>query len=371
MYNKFCPKLSNRIFFTNVDTDNDVQFKPCCWFEPGFSVNSKEDLDQKREELSKITDWTPSCWRCKQDEDAGLASIRQATGFIKNVKPNEISLELQLSKECNAACITCGPWSSTTWSKYNQKIQGRSTRFDIKKDNSVNVEKIKRVIDFTKVKHVTVAGGEPLMDTLHIEVLSSIPDDSKSSVALDIITNGSFRLTQPQIEFYKKFKLVQFIFSIDGVGKVFDYHRWPLLWHQVESNIEHFISLSTDCPNFQFGITPTLTPLNIFYLDQVESWISFLEVKYSKQIFLRLAGASGVMSLASLSPNLRKILHEKYQDHDRIKKFIELEKFDIKSHIRFAKHLKYHDKHRKLEWTATFSEIADHVLISKSLNCLS
>lgn len=371
MYNKFCPKLSNRIFFTNVNTENDVQFKPCCWFEPGFPVNSKEELDQKREELSKINDWTPSCWRCKQDEDAGLTSLRQATAFTDDVDSNEISLELQLNKECNAACITCGPWSSTTWSKYNQTIQGQSTRINIEKDNSANVEKIKRIIDFTKVKHVTAVGGEPLMDTSHIEVLSSIPDDLKSSVVLDIITNGSFRLTQPQIDFYKKFKIVQFIFSIDGIGKVFDYHRWPLLWHQVESNIEHFLSLSNECQNFKFRVTTTLTPLNLFYLDEIESWKNSLEIKYSKSIKLRLAGASGVMRLGAISPNLRKIIHEKYQQQPHVRKFIELEKFDIKSHIRFAKHLQYHDKHRKLDWASTFSEIADHVLISKSLHRLS
>jgi len=367
MYNTFCPKLSNRIFLTNINNSNDIEYKPCCWFEKSFSFETQQDLDDIRNDLNKIDDWTPECQKCKLDEDAGLESFRTESGFLKRVKPDDLSLELQLNQECNAACITCGPWSSTTWTKYNEKNQGRSTKINIKQDFTSRVDKIKQAVDFSKVKHVTVAGGEPLLDTTHIDILSSIPDDLKNTVVIDIITNGSVKLTDSLKEFYKKFKKVNFVFSLDGIQQTFEYHRWPLKWHQVESNFENFMSLSHTYWNFDISITTTLTPLNIFYIDNLDIWKTQMERKYSKLIFLKLAGANGVMGLSALSPQMRKLLHSKFDNGHFLSKFIELEKFHVGTHIKFLKHIAYHDSKRNLNWQKVFSEIQDCIPLSKTM----
>ena len=77
---------------------------------------------------------------------------------------------------------------------------------------------------------------------------------------MSFVTNGSFSLNARQKEILAKFKNLNFCFSIDGVGPVFEYLRWPLKWVDIENNISW-----CQANNVEFSVSYTLSNINLLY----------------------------------------------------------------------------------------------------------
>jgi organic radical activating enzyme len=359
MINKFCRALSHRVLFTNVGVNDNIKYKPCCFFTREFEISSLKNFEATRILVSSIKDWTPYCQKCKNFEDAGVKSARLEIN--EETIDDGIDLEIQLDKTCNAACITCGEWSSTTWQKYNKNISNQSTKFVIKPDVVPNFQKILNVFDFTKykIRSIHILGGEPFANDTHLKILSQIPDEHKSNIEVAYTTNGSYKIESETLEVLEKFKEVDFAFSLDGIEKVFEYHRWPLKWHQVEDN---FLDLAFKTKNYNFSLSigSTLTPLNIFYFDQLERWSSSISKEFNIDIELDFWPAFGVMSLASINQEYRNILSNKYQGNNKLVNYIKSQPYTNYSITEFLKHISFHDTHRKLNWQETFYDIKQY-----------
>jgi DNA-directed RNA polymerase subunit N (RpoN/RPB10) len=358
MVNKFCKALSNRILFTNVGSSDSVKYKPCCFFTTDLPIGNRRQFESMRKFTSSINNWTTFCKKCKNFEDNGVASSR--VEFNKEYLEEGIDLEIQMDKTCNAACITCGDWSSTTWQKYNQKINNLSTKFVIKPDVTSNVEKIIDLIDFSTInlRSINILGGEPFANDSHLKILRQIPDNVAQGAELSYTTNGSYALDSECLDVFQKFKDVTFTFSLDGVENVFNYHRWPLIWDRVEENFESILSYKDY--NFSAGIGTTLTSFSIYYHDRLENWVRKLESKYNKPIDIDFWPAFGVMSLAGIPPALREVLKTKYSYNEKLVNYMNSQPYTQYAYNELLKHVEYHDSHRKLSWRETFPEIVEY-----------
>lgn len=357
MINQFCKALSNRVLFTNVGYNDNIKYKPCCFFSKEFELDSPQKFQAARILVSSIKTWTPYCYKCKNFEDSGVKSARHDAN--EDDVSDGIDLEIQLDKTCNAACITCGAWSSTTWQKYNNNIIGKSTKFVIKPNIVSNLEKILKVFDFkkNKIRSIHILGGEPFANDTHLQILSHIPLEYRSSIDVAYTTNGGYKLSQQCLDILGTFKEVDFTFSLDGTNEIFNYHRWPLRWTQVESNILDLIS-KIENYNFTISVGSTLTPFNIFYFDQLEYWINDISKKYNIDIEFDFWPAFGVMSLASINQDYRNLLFEKYKNNEQLLNYIKSQPYTDYAFDELLKHVNFHDIHRKLNWQNTFSEIA-------------
>jgi MoaA/NifB/PqqE/SkfB family radical SAM enzyme len=357
MVNKFCKALSNRILFTNVGSFDAVKYKPCCFFTKDLPIENRQQFEKMRTFTSSINDWTSFCKRCKNYEDNGVKSTRLELN--EEYLEEGIDLEIQMDRTCNAACITCGEWSSTTWQKYNRKINNLSTKFVIKPDVTSNLEKITELIDFNTInlRSIHILGGEPFANDSHLKILRQIPDSVAKGLELSYTTNGSYALDTECLDVFKKFREVNFAFSLDGIEDTFDYHRWPLIWNRVEENFEAILSYKDY--NFSTSIGSTLTAFNVYYHDRLEHWVRQMESKYNRIIDIDFWPAVGVMSLAGVPSDLRNILNEKYSSNEKLINYIKSQPYTNYAFKELIKHADFHDEKRKLSWRDTFPEIKD------------
>ena len=355
----FCKFLSNSYHFTYD------YVKPCCWFKTKDTsiLLDPNEIKKKFVQLHQVNEWIPECDYCRKLEDAGTQSPRTIATTEEIFSDDDllgetIKVELQLDQDCNAACLVCGVWNSTTWQQYTDKtINNGIEYFKNKTTVDDRVAAVTNIVNFDKVKQIHFFGGEPFNTDTHLRVLKQIK--YPENIKLVYVTNGSIFPSDETLEIWQKFKNINVAFSIDGTEDHFNYLRWPLQWHQVIKNLEKFITL---CSNkFQMNTSFTSTPLNLFYVDRYTEWASEFfkdaERVKSKSWFLNPhpTDISGPINLHCIPLELQNIIKAKYGKDSRIGKI--LVPFDPVKYKTFINYLNFHDKHRKLSWRETFSEI--------------
>lgn len=355
MTNKFCGYLSNcaRVEYGKL--------RPCCWFEKSVDVTDSTKVREFQQYIESIEDWKDTrgnCRECFIREQNGLESprlesfrrkeIQTATGNEKTI------IEIQIDRDCNGACLICGPWNSTTWEKYDHKINNIPFSTITKSTVATNnfITQISQSIDFSNAQTVLFLGGEPLKSDSHLEMLELISDPS--STRLSYTTNGSFLPNNKTIAAWQKFNEVRLHFSIDGIGPHFDYLRWPLKWEQVEGNIKSILSLSDS----NIKVTPfsyTVTPFSLYYHDRYVNWASSIFNSGEIMFNMPWRPRGENISLAATPIELQDVIRKKYGNDHCISKI--LEPYDTNSYKTFMSYIKQHDSIRHVNWREVFPEI--------------
>lgn len=230
----------------------------------------------------------PECNSCWKKEAAGIKSLRQQ--FIENYKirsdwdrfkkevdivgfPQE--LDLKLGNYCNLSCRMCSSFSSSSYAKEFKTIY-KETGYDFGIDEHEKtyvqnkwyndtkfVDKVKTMID-NGLRQLKFTGGEPLMvPSVKTLIDYCIESGNAKNIDIVLITNGTL-ITQDWIDMLSKFKHVSFIFSVDGVGDVFEYIRHPAKWSQAISVFELLQNT-----NFYKSIAFTLQVYNVLDIKNI------------------------------------------------------------------------------------------------------
>lgn len=368
MTSNFCKYLSNQV---RIEYG---QLKPCCWFTESVDVSNSQQVKLFKQELDSIVDWESAkgrCDECQRRETLGIFSPRLQSLSRKTfdgvTNSSAISVEIQIDKDCNGGCLICGPWNSTTWEKYQNKINNIPIKdiTDTVSNNTQFIKTINQNVDFSNAREVLFLGGEPLRTDSHLALLQNITTPGDTIVKY--ITNGSYRPDQRTLLEWKKYKEIHLIVSVDGIGDHFNYLRWPLQWSQVESNIQYLLDLSDS--NIKLSaFSYTTTPFSLFYHDRYEAWAKeFFEsthINY-RNMFSQPWQPRGQtpMLLAAVPPKLQDEIRSKYGPDHAITKL--LEPFDIRQYSSFMQYINYHDKHRGTSWRETFPEMVPFFLFKK------
>ena len=272
----YCPDLFTGMFIEKLDEDN-IYLAHCCVSKkssPAKIIDMNHlDLQQSRKFFLDTGELPDDCMYCKNSEkDSGTSRrVERYNSFAKN---NEFPIKIQLEKLdyncdniCNLKCITCTGGYSSAWLEDEVKLGLRQTS-NIKRTNTNNLFEN---LDISQLNSVYFSGGEPLMTKDHINVLNGIVENGvPDNISISYSSNGTFFPTQEIIELWKKFKKVQINFSIDAVGAVFEYIRYPANWKSVEQNLLEYKKL--EIPNFEVGILATIGVHNILYYDELYNW---------------------------------------------------------------------------------------------------
>lgn len=361
MANTFCRYLSNQ---ARIEYG---KYRPCCWFTNAANITNKNAVQAYQKHLYSITNFESAggaCQECEQRENKGLFSPRlesfnkreflesDADGVIKN-------LEIQIDRDCNGACLICGPWNSTTWEKYNNKLKNIPIKDVADPTDATHnfIQQITDSINFSKVQDIRILGGEPLRTDSHLLLLNEIKNPESTIVRYT--TNGSCRPDKQMLEVWSRFKEIHLTFSIDGIGEHFNYLRWPLQWSQVENNIKFVLDLKDS----NVKITPfsyTTTPLSLYYHDTYVQWAQeFFKDTYlnPNRMFATLWQPRGQteMQLSAIPPELADVLRSKYGPDHSVTKL--LESYDPAKNIEFKNYIAYHDDHRGTDWRKVFPEM--------------
>lgn len=367
MKSNFCRYMTNQIKFEFDEV------MPCCWIKKKFPINQ---IDQYQQWLSTTEDFSQACDYCLDLENKSIASPRLASfqypGALFNADANQdevTAIEFQIDNECNSACIMCGEHASTTWAKYNLSNnstgQNKSARYNINLKSQFRTLSRLRLalkhVDLTAVKHVAFIGGEPLLNNRHLEILEILKTHVPlENLQLRYITNASQSWSEQNALIWQQSKKTTLVLSVDAIGQQFNYQRWPLQWHQVEKNIEQYLIAAP--PNVTFRFSVTLTPLTIFYYDQVEQWIKLLHQKYPNSIQINALdffphAAQGTFALNAIPPKLKEKIYAKFGPEHKMSKIIP--DYDHDRCVQMIRFIEQHDIQRGLDWRQTFSDIQD------------
>ena len=116
------------------------------------------------------------------------------------------------------------------------------------------------------IKEFEFAGGEPLMDPLHYNMLDRIKDPS------DVVLKYSTNLTDLEakkgrnvLDLWKKFKAIRLTISIDGFDELNAYIRHGSVWADIKNNIKETKETLGDKLDYIKAST-CITALNVEHL---------------------------------------------------------------------------------------------------------
>lgn len=251
----------------------------CCLLPPGANLN---EIKSKMLAGERAT----ACNKCWSLEDSGGLSDRMIKNTtldyytdisLENLYNNcvagankIISYKIDTNNTCNSTCVTCNSQSSSAWAQLerrNNVTPHRTWRIESDKTHSW--------IDFENAKTILFRGGEPFLSDTNFYILEQLLEHNNSDCFISFVTNGSVKLSADQKKVLDKFSRKNFCFSIDGIGSVFEYMRYPLVWEDIVSNIEFCRS-----SNIDVSVSYTLSNLNVLYHNQTSAWFRDNKIPY-------------------------------------------------------------------------------------------
>lgn len=150
-------------------------------------------------------------------------------------------LDLRWRNTCNQACVYCGPDLSSLWAK------------SIDVSYRINDEILSRSQDWIfsnlqSVRHVYLAGGEPLMIKENQRLLERLLEVTPD---VEIRVNSNINhIDNPIFKLLSEFQNVKWTISVDSKEQYFEYMRWPGNWLTFLSNLSTVKNIVGDQINF-------------------------------------------------------------------------------------------------------------------------
>jgi radical SAM protein with 4Fe4S-binding SPASM domain len=150
-------------------------------------------------------------------------------------------LDFRFTNKCNQACITCSHELSSSWfdlmKNLDYPIEG--PKFIEPQDKQLAYKLIDDNLD--SVESIYFAGGEPLLSEYHWYTLDKLVDSGRAKdVVLRYSSNCStLRYKDKDIlDYWKQFKSVIIMASVDEINERFNYIRWPGNWETISENLK-------------------------------------------------------------------------------------------------------------------------------------
>jgi radical SAM protein with 4Fe4S-binding SPASM domain len=310
--------------WTHTMIAQNGQVSPCCIYQSAVGNVTNDSLHdifhnqdyvhlrQKFLSGEKVSE----CKLCWSLEDHGVTSnrIRHMRLLKKDLltkyldDPKIISLHISPGNTCNFKCRICNPTFSSLFAQEVQSISGilpiRS--FNWAESDSKIMEEIYSQIP--SLANIDMYGGEPfIIKSLNKLVAQAAAQGHAKHMRLHYNSNGSL-YPDHLIDHWKQFDHVDIHFSIDNVGPRFDLERGGS-WEQVQSNIRKLVDLSL--PNLKISVMPTVSIMNILYLDEVLEWANELGLSVN----LNYLDDPKEFNIKNLTADAKKLVFEKFQNH--------------------------------------------------------
>lgn len=299
--------------------------------------------------------WSQECGRCQQEEESGLNSRRQyeldnwknftfddalkvtrSDGSIS--QPKLEYYDLRFGNLCNLACRMCGPTDSHTWyeqwSEYHGSTEYDDTHGIVKLIRNEKGRLVSNDYDWhssetfwqqleeniPNIKHVYMAGGEPMMIERHYEFLQKCIDmDHSKNMIIEYNTNMS-NLPNRVLDMWTKFQQVRVGASIDGISNVLEYQRWPLKWSQAYKNLQKLDEYAQNNSNIIAWLACTITAYNVWHIPTFIKWklteSGFKKINSTKKrpiITHHVAHGPRRVNVRILPENIKQSINSYYQ----------------------------------------------------------
>lgn len=255
----------------------------------------------------------PECTRCWTEEHHGIRSrriydseiykdvidinkakeITNQDGTLNLAKFRPVYYDFRMGNVCNLKCRMCGPQESNTWYQdiiYDNFFGNEPGTFNdthgltklIKNDNGKlvadnnkynwpeeNIAWNELEKNISNIRHLFLAGGEPLMIQKHYDFLEKcVSTGFSKNIILEYNTNATVSPLKAY-EYWKHFKELRIKCSIDAYDKINQYIRYPSDWNRIVNNYKAMQEMN--CATFM--TTSTIMVYNIFNLQELIQWV--------------------------------------------------------------------------------------------------
>lgn len=366
--------------WTNVDISPQGDISPCCKFQfdktqPRFNVQVDSlGTYQHSNFLADLKatfvrgEWPEGCVRCKTEEQNSIESKRQLDytrwkqyyDSYDLASDQWITASVAFGNTCNLKCITCNSYASSKWQAEQQQIYGKSFA-PVKFYKKEFVEQLTQ--SAPELVHLDVPGGEPFLSGIKEQqnLLQHYIDTGQCErISLHYTTNATVFPDHTWWQLWQHFRSVDIQLSVDGVGKRYEYIRFPADWTQTQHNIKRYIDCQRN--NIVLSVSHTVSAYNIFYLDEFFDWCAGQA--------LPRPWLGRVHSPTHLRPTVwpqhaRTMIakHLATSSNPDVQKWADVVATTDHSEYfeEFVQRTHQHDQYRNLKFATTFGELADYV----------
>lgn len=285
---------------------NTGEMKPCC-ISKSFSNNHNINIetisdfqysnDMKTFRLQLLQGKKPEicnrCWYQEASENQNSERLSQLdywgeylhfNSIINSPEENFIrSIDIRPGNKCNLKCIMCGPTLSSKWLEDKSLLN----LFEHTKISEENLNHVNWADDLNfweylyqqseNLQKINFAGGEPLISNKHYNFLCKLVDsDRAKNISLKYNTNTTIDPSR-FIDLWSKFKHVDVGCSIDAVGSLNEFIRYPSNWDDILKVLQ---ILDTTPDNIRIKIHSAIGALNVNYIPEMYRF--FVRQQYQK-----------------------------------------------------------------------------------------
>jgi sulfatase maturation enzyme AslB (radical SAM superfamily) len=220
-----------------------------------------EDSDWLKDIKKKMRDdqWPDECVRCQQSEKTKGESIRTNSidrhRLLKATRKDYLIVGGVLDNICNSACQSCNAGLSTKIGSLSSTQYPRVDNYELFK-----------AFPQERIVELDVNGGEPTASKNYKRILNDLPSNIK---IVRMNTNGS-RMIEEIEQILQKGIMVIVTMSLDGIGKVHDYARWPIKWSDYQNTVYAYKGLQAKHRLLHLDFWTTVSCLNIADLQNIQ-----------------------------------------------------------------------------------------------------
>ena len=253
-----CPRLDH---FVRLNQDGSVgkcgHMINAKGFESYEEMEHSEWMKGVRDTMSQDK-WPDECTRCQQSERVKGESIRTNSimrhKMLHPIRKDYLIVGGVLDNVCNSACQSCNAGLSTKIGSLESKNYPRVDNLEVFKKLPQE-----RIIEFD------VNGGEPTASKNYKKILKTLPESVK---IVRMNTNGSRMISELE-DVLKRNIMVIVTMSLDGIGSVHDYTRWPIKWTDYKKTVDAYKKLQEKYKLLQLDFWTTVSCLNIKNLPEI------------------------------------------------------------------------------------------------------
>lgn len=232
------------------------------------------------------------CSRCFKEERAGIKSARQSWNEFgeKHILPYLDDLtgsdgsaplrfeyvDLRLGNLCNLKCRMCGPYSSSMWVDEWSLVASPLTEEEARRLERMDWSEDARFVDalephFGSIEMIYLTGGEPTLAKSQTELLDRlIATGHAENIRLKYNTNAT-NINRKLVDRWSSFKTVILNLSIDAVGELNRYIRFPADWQTIDKNLRIIDALCGE-KGWEASIHTTVQVYNVLRLGDLMAY---------------------------------------------------------------------------------------------------
>lgn len=238
-------------------------------YESFDEMDNSEWLAGLRSKM-KNDEWPEECARCHVSEKHNGESIRTKSierhNILHTKKKDYLVVGGVLDNVCNSACQTCNSNLST-------KIGSLESKDYPRVDNFVRFWELPQA----RILEVDVNGGEPTASRNYKKILANLPSNTK---IVRMNTNGSRMISEIET-LLEKGIMVIVTMSLDGVGKIHDYVRWPIKWDNYCETVDKYLEIQKRHKLLKLDFWTTVSSLNINDLSNIKEYATSKGISHS------------------------------------------------------------------------------------------